>query len=81
MLKFEELVFRCGFRIDHFPTINVYMFYNCMRLDFKGEMILHILKSVEETFLLALELEVSLRAPLNRRFIFKTRKQCSTCEG
>jgi len=43
-------------------------------------MILHVMKSVEEMFLLILDLELSLRASLNRRFTFKIRKQCSTCE-
>jgi len=41
-------------------------------------MILHIMKSIELTFLLALEL--SLGSPLNRRTTFKTRNWCSTCE-
>ena len=44
-LKFKELVFECGFKINHFPTI--YLFYNGMRLDFKSELILHVLKSVK----------------------------------
>jgi len=39
------------------------------------------MKSVEEMFFLALEFELSLRAPLNRRFTFKTRKRCFSCEG
>jgi len=42
MLKFEELVFRCGFQIYHFPAIYIYMFYSSLRLDFKNEMILQV---------------------------------------
>ena len=38
------------------------------------------MKPAKETFLLALELESSLRAPLNRS-TFKTRERCFTCEG
>ena len=69
-LKFEDLVFECGFKID-LPII--YMFYNGLRPDFKRELILHVMKSVKETFLLALELlELST---------FKTRGRCFTCEG
>ena len=48
MLKFEEIIFRYGFQIDHLPII--YMFYNGLRLDFKKEMILHVMKSIKETF-------------------------------
>ena len=50
-LKFEELVFECGFKIRQLPTI--YMFYNILRPDFKRELILHVMKSVKETFILA----------------------------
>ena len=70
-LKFEELIFECSFEIN-LPTI--YMFYNGLRPDFKRELILHIMNSVKETFLLALKLELSLRAPLNRGSTFKMRK-------
>ena len=48
------------------------MFYNRIRHDFKRELILHAMKSIKETFLLALELELST---------FKIRERCSTCEG
>jgi len=77
-LKFEELVFECDLQIHHLPTI--YMFYNDFILDFKRELILHIMNYVEETFLLALELERSLKTLLNRRTTFKTRKKCSPCK-
>jgi len=56
------------------------MFYNGLRLEFKKELILHNMESVKEMFLLALELESSIRAPLNRS-TFKIKKWCSTCEG
>jgi len=69
-LKFEKLVFERGFQINHLPTI--YMFCHGLRPDFKRELILHVMKFVKETFLLTLELELST---------FKTKKQCSTCEG
>jgi len=49
-LKFEELVFECGFQMNHLPTTYICMFYNGLRLDFKKELILHIMKSVKETF-------------------------------
>ena len=68
-LKFEELLFECGFQIDHLHTI--YMFYNKLRPDFKRELILHAMKFVKEIFLLVLKLKLST---------FKTREQCSTCE-
>jgi len=68
-LKCEELVFECDFKIRHLPTI--YMFYNKFRPDFKRELILYVMKSVKEMFLLALELKLST---------FKTRERCSTCE-
>ena len=55
-LKFEDLVFECGFMM-HLPTI--YMLHNGLRHDFKRELILHVMKSVKETFLLALELEIT----------------------
>jgi len=45
-LKFEELVFECDFQITHLPSI--YMFYNGLRLVFKINMILHVMKYVEE---------------------------------
>ena len=47
------------------------MVYNRLRLDFKRELILHVMKSIKETFLLALEIELST---------FKIRKRCSMCE-
>ena len=72
-LKFEELVFECDFQINHLSII--YIFYNSLRLEFKREMILHVMKSIEEMFLLILELGSSLRALLNRRSNFKIRKR------
>ena len=39
------------------------------------------MKSVEETFLLVLELKLSLKAPSDKKFTFKIRKKCSMCEG
>jgi len=72
-LKFEELVFECGFKIQQLFIIFIYIcFITNLRLDFKRELILHVMKSVKKTFILALELELS---------IFKTRERCSTCEG
>ena len=68
-LKFEKFVFEYGFKIDHLPTI--YMFYNRLRLDFKRDLILHIMKSIKEMFLLTLELAL---------FTFKIRKWCSIFE-
>jgi len=56
-LKFEELAFEGSFKIHHLPTI--YMLHNGLRHDFKRELILHVMKSVKETFLLALELEIT----------------------
>ena len=50
-LKFEELVFKCGFEIDHLPII--YMFYNRLRPYFKRELILNVMKSIKVTLLLA----------------------------
>jgi len=46
-LKFEKLVFECGFQADHLPTIC--MFYNEMR-DFKRKLILYVMKSIKEMF-------------------------------
>lgn len=42
-------------------------------------MLLHVMKSVEEAFLLALELEPSFRAPLDRRLTSIARKRFSRC--
>ena len=56
------------------------MFYNGLRLDFKRELIIHIMNSLKETFLLALKLEFSLKALLNRKSIFKI-KTFYMCEG
>jgi len=50
----------------------IYMSYNRLRPDLKRELIIHVMKSVKEMFILALELEL---------FTFKTKEQCSTCEG
>ena len=34
-LKFEELVFECGFQMNHLSTTYICMFYNGLTLDFK----------------------------------------------
>lgn len=52
-----------------------------MKSDYTNEMLLHTIKSFKESFLLALKLEWSFRAPLGKRYTFKWRKQCSNCEG
>ena len=55
-LKFEEVVLECGFHIRHLSTI--YMFYNGLRLDFKRELILHVMKSVKVTFLFCFRVRI-----------------------
>jgi len=47
-LKFEELIFECGFQINHLPT--TYMFYNGLKLEFKRKMILHVVNFIEKCF-------------------------------
>ena len=44
-----------------------YIYYNDLRLDFKIELILHIMKSIKETFLMIVKLELSLKASLNKK--------------
>ena len=56
--------------------------YNRLRPDFKIELFLHVMKSVTETFLLALELELSTFKISERCLhVRDMSKRCSTCEG
>jgi len=57
------------------------MFYNRLRLEFKKSLILQNMKSVKETFLLALELGSSLRAPLIGSLLSKSESGVSMCEA